>query len=165
MKKLFILAIAFLFVMLPFTSFTKDVITDSDLDQVTAESGVSIGFSNFALGGSAVAGTVTLLGDSNGYNDGTYIYPGRGFTGASNIAISGNIMQIGGNVVIDVGTSGTSTAVNISLPTITLGTADVSGVMQLNSTVNLTTGRKLGELGIVGLSTQVAAQSIQIFAH
>ena len=105
MKKLFILAIAFLFVMLPFTSFTKDVITDSDLDQVTAESGVSIGFSNFALGGSAVAGTVTLLGDSNGYNDGTYIYPGRGFTGASYIAISGNIMQIGGNVVIDVGTS------------------------------------------------------------
>ena len=165
MKKLFILTIAFLFVMLPFTSFAKEVITDRDLEQVTAESGVSIGFSNFSLGGSAVAATVTLLGDSNGYNDGTYVYASPGFTGASNIDISGNITQISGNMTIDVFSSGASTLVNIGLPAITLGTADVAGVMQLSSSVNLTGGKKLGELGIVGFSTQVAAQSIQIFAH
>jgi hypothetical protein len=165
MKKLFIVTIVFLFVMLPFTSFTKDVITDSDLDKVTAEEGVSIGFNNFSLGGSAASGTFEMLGETEGYSSGGYVYTSPGYTGASNIIVSGNIAQISGNMTIDVGTSGASTRVNIVLPTITLGAANMAGVMKLSSSMDLSTGKKLGELDVRGFSTQVKSDYIQIFAH
>lgn len=164
MKKLFILAIAFLLAMLPFASFTREVINDSDLDEVTAEEGVSIGFNNFSLGGSAANGTFTMLGESQGYSSGG-LYTSPGYTGASNITVSGNIVQIAGNMTFDVGTSGASTRVMIILPTITLGTADIKGVMRTSSAVNLTAGKKLGELDVRGFSTQVASDRIEIFAH
>lgn len=151
--------------MLPFTSFTKDVITDSDLDGVTAQEGVSIGFNNFSLSGSAASGVVTLLGDSNGYSDLTYNYSTPGFTGFNDIAVSGNIVQISGNVVVDVATSGSATAVTFAFPVITLGSANIDTVVKLSSDARLNTGRQFGELQLVGFSTQVTANQIQIVAH
>ena len=162
MKKLLILTIAVGFVMLPFVSFSKTVISDSDLKEVTAESGVSVDFHNFSVKGTATVGT-TSWGDS----DGEFTFQSPGFAGANAIALSGNIVAFSdGNVInIDVGTSGSDTRVNVTLPTTTLGAVNVDATMKLSSAMDLSGANELGRLNMQGLSTQVKVDRIQIFAH
>lgn len=163
MKKLLILTIAVGFVMLPFASFSKTVISDSDLKEVTAESGVSVDFHNFSVKGTVTVGT-TSWGDS----DGEFTFQSPGFVGANGIALSGNIVAFSdGNVInIDVGTNGTSdTRINVTLPTTTLGAVNVDATMKLSSTMDLSGANELGRLNMQGLSTQVKVDRIQVFAH
>ena len=60
MKKISILVITALLVISPLALFAKTAISDNDLEDVTAETGVSIAFNN-----------VTVVGhvDSGGYRD------------------------------------------------------------------------------------------------
>jgi hypothetical protein len=163
MKKLLILTIAVGFVMLPFASFGKTVISDSDLEEVTAEEGVSVNFSNFSVRGTATVGT-TSWGDSDGYPTASYNSPG--YAGANGVSLSGNIVSFNATPLnVDVGTSGSSTRVNFTLPTTTLGSVNVDSTMKLSSAMDLSGGNELGRMNVQGLSTQVTSDRVQVFAH
>ena len=73
MKKILALTVIALFVMMPFASFAKTTaVSDSDLGAVTAQSGVSIDFSNLTI--SNVSISAQSWGDTDGF--GTYTSPG-----------------------------------------------------------------------------------------
>jgi hypothetical protein len=162
MKKTLILTIAVLFVMLPFASFAKTVISDSDLEEVTAEEGVSVNFSNFSVRGTATVGT-TSWGDSDGYPTATYNSPG--YAGANGVALSGNITFNATPMNVDVGTSGSSTRVNLTLPTTSLGSVNVDSTMKLSSAMDLSGGKEMGRMNMQGFSTQATVDRVQVFAH
>ncbi len=183
MKKLLLLAVAVLMAMMPVASLAKAVISDSDLDsakavkgvsialaekviadsdldEVTAEAGVSINFVDVKI--KDVASNATLsIGDGNGFTG----YAGAGYMGANAVSIAGNVATINGTAVIDVGTSGSSTRVNMSLPTVTLGAMNVTATMKLSNAITLTGANVLGSLNLRGFSTQVTGGSVQIYAH
>ncbi|MBN1363420.1 MAG: hypothetical protein JW976_01310 [Syntrophaceae bacterium] len=162
MKKFLLLTVAFLFVILPFISFTQTPISDSELSEVTAEEGVSIDFSQLNVGGISSLG-VTSYGDGDGYNIGTYT--STGFGGLANVYVAGNIATFSGSGNIDVGSSGTQTRVTITPPTITLGEMDADTIMKLGTTMNLSAGKSLGRAHIEGFSTQLTADCVQVYAH
>jgi len=149
-------------VMLPFISFSKTVISDRDLDEVTAEQGVSVNFDCMTVGSVTVA--VQSFGDSDGcVSCGSYT--SAGWMGANNINVSGNILSLSSNMIVDVGTSGTETRINVILPTITVGAANVSGTMKVSNDYSLAGGNVLGTVDMRGFSTRVASDRVQIFAH
>jgi hypothetical protein len=161
MKKLLILTIAVLFVMLPFSSFPKTVIKDGELDEVTAEEGVSVNFSNFSVKSTAAIGA-----QSWGDSDGGFTYSSPGFAGMNGVALSGNIASFdNGSMDIDVGTSGSDTRVNVTLPTTTLGSVNIDATMKISSAMDLSGGKELGRANMQGFSTQVKVDRIQVFAH
>ena len=51
MKKVLLLAVVALFVMMPLASFSMTTISDSDLNAITAQEGVSIYLNNITLSG------------------------------------------------------------------------------------------------------------------
>ena len=51
MKKVLLLAVVALFVMMPLASFAMTTISDSDLNAITAQEGVSIYLNNITLSG------------------------------------------------------------------------------------------------------------------
>ena len=188
MKKLLLLAVAVLMAMMPVASLAKAVISDSDLDSakavkgvsialaekviadsdldgVTAEAGVSISFVDVKI--KDVASNATLsIGDGNGFTDPYSVsYTGAGYMGANAVSIAGNVATINGTAVIDVGTSGSSTRVNMTLPTVTLGAMNVTATMKLSNAITLTGANVLGSLNLRGFSTQVTGGSVQIYAH
>jgi hypothetical protein len=162
MKKPLILTIAFLFVVLPFTSFTKTPVTDGELDEVTAEVGVSLDFNNLKVGGIASLG-VTSWGDSDGYSGS--LYTAAGFAGPANVFVGGDIAVFSGISNIDVGTSGTRTGVTVAPVNITLGTMNVDTILKIGTTMDLSTSKPMAELRLTGLSTQLSAARVQLFAH
>lgn len=183
MKKLLLSVIAVVMAMMPVASFAQAVVSDSDLDsvkavqgvnvalskkiiadteldEVTAEAGVSIRFADVTVKDVATSATLSI-GDSDGFTG----YTGSGYMGANAISISGNVAVINGTAVIDVGTSGSSTRVNMTLPTATLGAMNVTATMKLSSAMTLTGANVLGSLNLRGFSTQVTGGSVQIYAH
>ena len=162
MKRILILGIVALFIMMPLASFAKTVISDNELAGVTAETGVSIVFTNVNVGNNATTLTSAAWGDSDGFSS---PYTGQGWLGISNVTITGNLAQLNGTMNMDVGSSGTATRLNIDLPTMTLGTMNVLATMKLGTTADLTGSSSiLGYVDIRGFSTTVSG-SIQVYAH
>jgi hypothetical protein len=108
MKKVLLLAVVALFVMMPFASFAMSTISDSDLNAITAQEGVSIYLENISVSGM----TMTMSwGQSNvsslsGTAISGFAFDAGGFIGAD--VTVGNV-GINGLLTIDVGVN-TSTA-------------------------------------------------------
>jgi hypothetical protein len=102
MKKVLLLAVVALFVMMPFASFAMSTISDSDLNAITAQEGVSIYLENISVSGM----TMTMSwGQSNvsslsGTAISGFAFDAGGFIGAD--VTVGNV-GINGLLTIDVG--------------------------------------------------------------
>ena len=142
-------------------TITKIAISQKDLDEVTAQEGVTINFGCFTLGAITVA--VSSWGDSDGCST-CCGYTSAGWIGAS-VTMSSNFVGISGNMTIDVGTSGSRTALIIGLPSLSLA-GSMTEVVKLASANNLT-GGALGTLGTSYMSGVQLSPSgyLTIFAH
>jgi len=156
MKKVLLLAVLAVFVMVPFTSFAKSAITEGDLAAITAQEGVTIDFSNFTVG--AIGINVQSWGDGDGFG----AYSTAGWVGAS-ISLSSDFVNITGSMTIDVGTSGSTTALGIGLPTLNLA-GSMTQVVKLSSAANLSGNQILGTSYLSGLSVSPTGTLI-IKAH
>jgi hypothetical protein len=161
MKKVLLLAVIALFVMMPFASFAKTAISESDLAAVTAQTGVSIDFSNFSLSG--VTLSVQSWGDDNGFTG----YTSAGWVGAS-IGLTGSVVGLSGTMNIDVGTSGAQTRLAIDMPTVIIGGAaglNVDETIKLAGDKILSTNAgTLGQSYMQGLKATISG-SLQVYAH
>ena len=162
MKRLILLAIAVFWVMIPWVSSAKTVISDSELDAVIAEQGVSINFTALTVGGTTTL-TSASWGDSDGFGSGS-TYPNSGYAGLNAVAIAGNLSVINGAMNVDVGTSGTRTIVNMLLPTITLGTMSMNATMMMSQDVNLGSGNDLAYVTVQNLAATLNG-TIKVYAH
>src|SRR5512136_1172054 len=98
MKKILSLSIMIFFLMVSM-SFAKTAISDSDLEGVTAQEGVTISFACFTLGSINIA--VQGWGDSDGCTSGCGGYTAAGWVGNS-LNTSANFLSITGTMTIDV---------------------------------------------------------------
>ncbi|MGB5217630.1 MAG: hypothetical protein WBN66_04975 [Smithella sp.] len=140
-------------------SFAKTAIIESDLATVTAQEGVTINFDCFTVG--AITVEVQSWGDSDGCTT-CGGYTGTGWVGAS-IDMSTDFVTIRGNMTIDVGTSGTRTALAIGLPTLDLK-GNMTQVLKLSNNAQLTGNQVLGTSYMSGLSVSPSGVLI-IYAH
>lgn len=156
MKKVLLFAVIAMFLMVPM-SFAKQAISDSDLAAVTAQEGVTINFDSFTVGAISIA--VQSWGDGDGFTG----YTDEGWVGAS-ITMSSDFVSISGDLTIDVGTSGTVTALGIGLPTLNLA-GSVEQVVTLSGSADLTTNPGiLGTAYMSGISMSPSGTLI-IHAH
>jgi hypothetical protein len=173
MKRVLMLAIVLALVMIPAASFAKAVISDNELEAVTAEAGVSITFSNLSI--SSLTFSTLSIGDPNGINAvGDVIetgYTGAGWFGAAGAKIAAggsNTIDLIGAMNVDVGTSGTQTRVKIDLPSITIGGSagmNITGTLVLARDKTLTsTAGTLGTVDIQRFKTYVSG-TVTVFAH
>jgi hypothetical protein len=158
MKKVLLFLFVAMFLVVPM-SFAKTAITDKYLGEVTAQEGVTINFNCFTVG--AISIDVQSWGDS----DGCVTCGGfstAGWVGAS-VDMSSNFVQITGNMTIDVGTSGTRSALIIGLPSLNLA-GTITQVVKLSSTANLAGTQVLGTSYMSGVSLTPSGY-LTIFAH
>ena len=158
MKKVLLFTVLAMFLMVPM-SFAKTAISESDLAAVTAQEGVTINFDCFTVG--AISIDVQSWGDSDGCST-CGGYTAAGWVGAE-IDMSTDFVNIKGNLTIDVGTSGTQTALIIGLPTLNLA-GSMTQVVKLGSTANLSGAAVMGTAYMSGLSVTPTGQLI-IHAH
>lgn len=158
MKKVLLLAVLAMFLMVP-VSFAKTTISESDLASVTAQEGVTITFDNLTI--TNVAIDEQSWGDSDGFTG----YTDAGWVGAT-ITTSGDLVALSGSLTIDVGTSGSTTAVRIGLPSLTIGsdTMSVTQVLKLSTAKELTGTQVLGTAYMGGVEATVNGGLI-ITAH
>jgi len=160
MKRVLMIGIVALLIMMPLASFARTVISDNELSDVTAETGVSIVFTNVIVGNTTTL-TSMAWGDADGFGT---TYNSWGWMGINNVTITGTIASLSGTMNIDVGSSGTLTRMNIDLPAMTLGTMSMNATMLLSTSAALSSGNVLGYIDLRGFSTQVSG-SMQVYAH
>lgn len=163
MKKVLLLAVLAMFLMVP-VSFAKTTISESDLASVTAQEGVTITFDNLKI--TNVTVDEQSWGDSNGFTaDNGDAYTSAGWVGAT-ITTSGDLVALSGSLIIDVGTSGSTTAVRIGLPSLAIGsdTMSVTQVLKLDTVKELTGTQVLGTAYMGGVEATVTGGLI-ITAH
>jgi len=159
MKKVLLFVLLAMFLVVPM-SFAKTAITEQDLSDVTAQEGVTINFDCFTLG--AITIQVQSWGDADGCAT-CGGYTTAGWVGAS-ITMSSDFVKLSGNMTIDVGTSGTRTALIIGLPGLTLA-GSINQVVKLASNNQLTTNPgTLGTSFMSGISVSPTGY-LMIFAH
>ena len=158
MKKVLLFTVLAMFLMVPM-SFAKTAISESDLATVTAQEGVTINFDCFTVG--AISIDVQSWGDADGCAT-CGGYTAAGWVGAT-IDMSTDFVNIEGNLTIDVGTSGTQTALIIGLPTLNLA-GSMTQVVKLGSTPELSGAAVMGTAYMSGLSVSPSGQLI-IHAH
>lgn len=158
MKKVLLFAVLAMFLMVPM-SFAKTAISESDLAAVTAQEGVTINFDCFTVGSISI--DVLSWGDSDGCSS-CGGYTAAGWVGAT-IDMDTNFVNIEGNMTIDVGTSGTQTALIIGLPGLDLA-GEMTQVVKLGSSENLSGAAVMGTAYMSGLSVSPTGQLI-IHAH
>jgi hypothetical protein len=113
MKKVLLLAVLAMFVMVPFTSFAKSAITDSDLQAITAQEGVTVDMSGLTV---TVSMAEQAWGDGDGFGA---TYTKAGWVGATDVTIP--TIGFTGELTIDVGTdAGGTTAIKVGLPSLVL---------------------------------------------
>ncbi|PKN38934.1 MAG: hypothetical protein CVU62_01675 [Deltaproteobacteria bacterium HGW-Deltaproteobacteria-2] len=161
MKKILLLTVIALFVMMPFASFAKTAITDSELSSVTAQEGVTIDFgTSFSLGNVQIE-TISW-GDGNGFTG----YASAGWVGAS-VDMSPDAVTMSGTLNIDVGTNTTDarTAVAIKLPNINIS-GNITSVLKLAPDQELIAAGNatIGTAFIKGLTLSPAG-TLVIYAH
>lgn len=160
MKKVLLFVVIAMFMMVPL-AFAKTAITEKDLSDVTAQEGVTIDFSCFTLGSINI--DVQGWGDSDGCTT-CGGYTAAGWVGNS-LNTTDNFLKINGSMTIDVGTSGTRTALIIGLPTISM-TGSMTQVVKLaTDTAGLAgTTQVLGTSYMSGVSLSPTGNLI-IYAH
>ena len=159
MKKVLLFAIIAMFLMVPM-SFAKTAISEKDLGDVTAQEGVTINFNCFTVG--AISIDVQSWGDADGCA-GCGGFTSSGWVGAS-VEMDTDFVNITGNLTIDVGTSGSTTALVIGLPTLNLA-GSMTQVVKLSNSPDLSTN--VGVLGtsyMSGVSVSPTGYLI-IYAH
>lgn len=161
MKKFFKFGMLILLMALPAALFARTaVITDADLQEITAEAGVNIDFNNVTARNTTI--TSISWGDPSGFTPG---FTNAGYFGFENISITGNLQVMNGTMKLDVGSNGTETKVFITLPTITLGTANISADLVVGRTADFSVGKQLGgTLTLRGFKTEMTG-SLAVYAH
>lgn len=169
MKRFLTFVLIVSFIMLPALSASaRTIIGNNELDTITAQEGVSIDFSKVSVGNVTSLSAISW-GDTSGFTG----YTTPGYFGFKNLTITGNLMTIGygsdataNRMTLDVGTGGGETKVIIVLPTITLGTANISGwvMADQNSTFTSAAQSQGGIITLNGFSTQVTG-TLMIYAH
>lgn len=172
MKKLVLAAIMML---VPFSAFALDSMTDDALDKMTAQEGVTITFENVTIHQEA-----TNMGWTDG--DGLGATSNAASAGTVFIAQSGSTTtEITGSLTIDVATAtanmdvdgiagndiltGTS-FVKIGLPSIDQTAVAKTMTISLNNTVAASTTQVLGSLYQAGGATSIdPGSSVYILAH
>lgn len=159
MKKVLLLTVIALFVMMPFASFAKTAISESELSELTAQEGVTISFDGLSISNVQLA--VQSWGDSDGFTG----YTNSGWVGAA-ISMTGDVVALSGSMTIDVGSSGAVTAVRIGLPSVTVGngTFEVDQIVKLSTAKQLTGTQTLGTAYMSGLTATVTG-AVTITAH
>ena len=158
MKKVLLFAVLAMFLMVPM-SFAKTAISESDLAAVTAQEGVTINFDCFTVGSISI--DVQSWGDADGCAT-CGGYTAAGWVGAT-IDMSDNFVTLTDDMTIDVGTSGTQTALIIGLPGLDLA-GEMTQVVKLGSSANLSGAAVMGTAYMSGLSVSPTGQLI-IHAH
>jgi len=158
-KKVFISIIMLMLIVIPLSSFAKSAISDKDLGDVTAQEGVTINFDCFTVG--AISIDVQSWGDTDGCSSCGNL-TSDGWVGAS-VDMSTDFVTLSGNMTIDVGTSGTRSALVIGLPTLNLA-GSITQVVKLGSTANLAGTQTLGTSFMSGVSVAPTGY-LTIFAH
>jgi len=159
MKKVLLFAVIAMFLMVPM-SFAKTAISEQDLGNVTAQEGVTINFDCFTVG--AITIDVQSWGDADGCAT-CGGYSASGWVGAS-VEMSTSFVQITGDLTIDVGSSGTQTALVIGLPSLNLA-GEMTQVVTLAASPDLLTNAQvLGTSYMSGLSVSPTGYLI-IHAH
>ncbi|HOG10092.1 MAG TPA: hypothetical protein PLD26_06145 [Smithella sp.] len=158
MKKVLLFAVLAMFLMVPM-SFAKTAISESDLAAVTAQEGVTINFDCFTVGSISI--DVQSWGDADGCAT-CGGYTAAGWVGAT-IDMSTDFVNIKGNLTIDVGTSGTQTALIIGLPTLNLD-GSMTQVVKLGTAADLTGAAVMGTAYMSGLSVSPSGKLV-IHAH
>ncbi len=158
MKKI-VLIVAALLIMLPVMSFAKTTISESELSELTAQEGVTISLGGLSISNIQIA--VQSWGDSDGFT----LYTDSGWVGAA-ISMTGDVVTLSGDMTIDVGSSGTLTAVRIGLPSVNVGssTFEVDQIVKLSNAKQLTGTQTLGTAYMSGLTATVQGAVI-ITAH
>jgi hypothetical protein len=158
MKKL-IFIVAALLVMMPLASFAKTVISETELAELTAQQGVTISFAGLSI--SNVSLSVQSWGDSDGFTG----YLSSGWVGAG-VSMTGNVVGLSGTMTIDVGSSGTLTAVQIGLPSVNIGSTSfaIDQIIKLASSKTLSGTQTLGTSYMSGLTATVTG-ALTITAH
>ena len=111
MKKVLLLAVVALFVMMPLASFSMTTISDSDLNAITAQEGVSIYLNNITLSGinATMSWGQSNISSITGSPIAGFAFDQGGFVGAV-VSTTGNI-TVNGLLTIDVGVNNTTNAV------------------------------------------------------
>ena len=97
----------------------------------------------------------------------TDIFPSAGYFGFRNYVTSETMfIQLSGTTSIDVGSSGTQTALNIVLPTtaINTGLANITAPLVVSTAKDLPGTQIVGILDVRGFSTRMTG-SMQVYAH
>lgn len=164
MKKVLILAVIAILLMMPVASFAKTTISDNELDEVTAQQGVTLGFTNVTLNN--LSFTSISWGDSDGYGSGGWA--NAGYAGLTSATITGDVAVMSGEMKLDVGTNAGATAMQIVLPTVAIGGSaglDINATVTLASNAALTTSAStLGVLTINDLKASLNG-TITVAAH
>ncbi len=147
-----------MFLMVPM-SFAKTAISEQDLGNVTAQEGVTINFDCFTVG--AITIDVQSWGDSDGCTT-CGDYTTSGWVGAS-VTMDSDFVTITGDLTIDVGSSGTQTALIIGLPTLDLA-GSITQIVKLGTSPDLSGAAVLGTSYMSGLSVSPTGQ-LMITAH
>lgn len=158
MKKVLLFLVLAIFLVVPL-SFAKVSITEKELGDVTAQEGVTINFDCFTVG--AISIDVQSWGDTDGCASCSGLTT-DGWVGAS-VDMSSNFVGITGNMTIDVGTSGTRSALIIGLPSLNLA-GTITQVVKLGSTADLGGTQVLGTSFMSGVSLSPSGY-LTIFAH
>jgi hypothetical protein len=165
MKRILVLAVIAVFVMMPLASFAKTAISDSELSAVTAQEGVTINFNNFVI--SDIQVDVQGWGDSDGFSG----YTGAGWVGAKITTThpSGvNLINLSGDLTIDVGTNAGVTAVKLGLPGVSIGGSITQELVLAPTSAGLATGgpgRQVMGTAVMSGITLVTSGYLIVTAH
>jgi hypothetical protein len=160
LKRFLTSAVLLFFVTMPCTSLARVAISDNDLAAVTAQQGVSIAFNDVTI--SATSLSVLSWGDSDGFTG----YPNPGYAGLANIALtSGNTAVINGVMLVDVGTNGGTTGVNITLPRFIFGGAgsNLIATVKTGTTKDIISSYSTN-ITVTNLAISVGG-TVKVFAH
>lgn len=149
MKKFLVCMTIFLIsVMMPFTSFSKETLSDDEMSSTTAQEGVSIDFggnlavsatsSNFAVTGQFLP-AVQSWGDGDGDQSGVTTYNQRGYIGATSSMYNDprSFVRFYTDMDIDVGTSGSVTKAFVHLPQVLVHPANWLQTLKLSAQQDL----------------------------
>jgi hypothetical protein len=171
MKKVLLLAVVALFVMMPLASFAMTTISDSDLNAITAQEGVSIYLNNITLSGinATMSWGQTNMSSVTGSAIDPFAFDAGGFVGAV-VSTTGNI-TVNGLLTIDVGVNNTTTlsttgipgGIALGLTNMAIGVGGVQMIVKVGATKDLgfaapTTAMTMGTAFISNVTTTVNGQ-------
>jgi len=170
MKKILMLAVVALFVMMPLASFAMTTISDSDLNAITAQEGVSIYLNNITLSGinATMSWGQSNISSLTGSPISGFAFDQGGFVGAV-VSTSGNI-TVNGLLTIDVGVNNTVTPSNTGIPggialgltNMAIGVGGVQMIVKIGAEKTLNPALGAGTLGTAYISNVTTTVNGQV---